>query len=74
MQGERSPQRSFLDAEIEQQGSRADFLDRVDAVVDWRCFEPHWKGLYGKTGKPSQPRHRSKPLLTQVNAALACGP
>lgn len=55
MQGHRSPQRSFLDAEIEQQGGRAGFLDRVDAVVDWRCFEAHWKGLYGKTGKPSHP-------------------
>lgn len=55
MQGHRSPQRSFLDAEIDQQGKRAGFLDRVESLVDWARFEAHWKGLYGKTGKPSHP-------------------
>jgi IS5 family transposase len=55
MQGQHSPQRSFLDVEIEQQSGRSGFLDRVDAVVDWRCLDAHWKGLYGKTGKPSHP-------------------
>lgn len=55
MQGRRSPQRSFLDAQIEQQTSRAGFLDRVEAVVDWSCLDAHWRGLYGKTDKPSHP-------------------
>lgn len=55
MQGHSQPQRSFLDAELEKQGSKAGFLDRVNAVMDWGRLSPFWMGLYGKTGKPSHP-------------------
>jgi len=55
MQGRSHSQRSFLDAELEKQVSRAGFLDRVNRVMDWNQLSPFWKGLYGKTGKPSHP-------------------
>jgi IS5 family transposase len=59
MQGQKNPQRSFLDAELEGQVSRSSFLDRVEAVMDWKPLADHWSKLYGKTGKPSHP-----PLIT----------
>lgn len=55
MQGKKNPQRSFLDLEMEKQTSRAGFLDRVEAVMDWSALEPYWSQLYRKTGKPSHP-------------------
>jgi IS5 family transposase len=55
MQGKKSPQRSFLDAEVEKQTSRPGFLDRVEAVMDWSALDPYWGQLYRKTGKPSHP-------------------
>lgn len=55
MQGDKGQQRSFLDAELEQQASRSGFLDRVEAVMDWKPLSAYWAKLYGKTGKPSHP-------------------
>lgn len=55
MLGHKDPQRSFLDAELEKQVSRLGFLDRVEAIMDWKALAPHWPHLYRKTGKPSHP-------------------
>ena len=47
------PQKSFGDEALDLHVSDSHFLLKLDRLIDWKAFDPHWPGLYGTTGKPS---------------------